>query len=180
MARSFRNNRVIPFRKSGHRKSSSLSSFVPVVIALSLATFSAAFYWDGGPAVLAVPTKPSAWMADTLQASFRPCGSGRRITCVVDGDTIWLEGTKIRIADINTPETSNPDCAAEKALGDKATLRLLQLLNQAPFDLASVDRDEDRYGRKLRIITRGGESLGDQLVREGLAEEWNGRRRNWC
>lgn len=99
---------------------------------------------------------------------------------MVDGDTIWLEGTKIRIADINTPETSSPDCAAEKTLGNKATQRLVQLLNQAPFDLASVDRDEDRYGRKLRIITRGGQSLGDQLVSEGLAEEWNGRRRNWC
>lgn len=180
MARSFRNNRVIPFRKSCRRKSGSSSGFVPVVLALSLATFSAAFFWDGGPAVLAVPTKPSSTMIDPLNANFSTCGLGRRITCVVDGDTIWLEGTKIRIADINTPETSNPDCPAEKALGNKATMRLVQLLNQAPFDLASVDRNEDRYGRKLRIITRGGQSLGDQLVHEGLAEEWNGRRRNWC
>ncbi len=31
-----------------------------------------------------------------------------RRTCVVDGDTIWLEGVKIRIADIDTPEISQP------------------------------------------------------------------------
>lgn len=99
---------------------------------------------------------------------------------MVDGDTIWLERIKIRIADINTPETFKPDCPAEKALGDQATVRLVQLLNQGPFDLRAVDRDEDRYGRKLRVITRGGQSLGAELVREGLAERWNGHRRNWC
>ena len=47
---------------------------------------------------------------------------------MVDGDTIWLQGTKIRIADIDTPETHQPRCASEKALGDKATQRLQQLL----------------------------------------------------
>lgn len=25
------------------------------------------------------------------------CGSGKRVTCVVDGDTIWLRGEKIRL-----------------------------------------------------------------------------------
>ena len=41
-------------------------------------------------------------------------------------------------------------------------------------------RDQDRYGRKLRIVTRGGESLGEMLVAEGLAREWTGRREPWC
>jgi hypothetical protein len=27
---------------------------------------------------------------------------------------------------------------------------------------------------------RGGESVGEVLVREGLAEEWQGYRRDWC
>lgn len=30
-------------------------------------------------------------------------------------------------------------------------------------------RDEDKYGRKLRIVMRDGESLGGALVDEGLA-----------
>lgn len=113
-------------------------------------------------------------------AAFTRCGSGRRVTCIVDGDTFWLDGEKVRVADINTPETSRPGCAFEKTLGDKATDRMMQLLNQGPFELAHIGRDEDRYGRKLRIVMRGGQSLGDTLIREGLAEPWTGRRKNWC
>ena len=36
------------------------------------------------------------------------------------------------------------------------------------------------YGRKLRVVMRDGKSVGQTLVTEGLAEEWTGRRRNWC
>ncbi|MFM6829081.1 MAG: thermonuclease family protein [Novosphingobium sp.] len=104
-----------------------------------------------------------------------------RRTCVVDGDTFWLEGDKIRIADIDTPEVSRPQCASEKALGDRATNRLISLLNEGPFELSSTgNRDVDQYGRKLRVVTRNGRSLGDQLVSEGLARTWTGRREPWC
>jgi endonuclease YncB( thermonuclease family) len=53
-------------------------------------------------------------------------------------------------------------------------------VNAGPFTLQSIDRDEDRYGRKLRILTRGGESLGELLVDEGLARYFEGGRRSWC
>lgn len=53
-------------------------------------------------------------------------------------------------------------------------------MNAGPFQLASVDSDEDRYGRKLRVLVRRGRSLGDQLVAEGLARNWDGRRHPWC
>ncbi|MGZ3259320.1 MAG: thermonuclease family protein [Croceibacterium sp.] len=43
-----------------------------------------------------------------------------------------------------------------------------------------IDRDRDRYGRLLRTVTRGGASVGEELVREGLAEQWKGYRGNWC
>ncbi len=111
---------------------------------------------------------------------FPICGSGARIDCVVDGDTIWLGGTKIRLADIDTPEVSSPQCSAERRLGERATLRLQALLNAGPFDLRAPGRDEDRYGRKLRTLHRGGQSLGDILVAEGLAHRWTGRRESWC
>jgi endonuclease YncB( thermonuclease family) len=112
--------------------------------------------------------------------SFPICGGGVRTTCVVDGDTFWLDGVKIRIADINTPETGSPQCAAEAALGRQATQRLAELLRAGPFSLGAIERDEDRYGRKLRVVLREGRSLGAQLVAEGLAERWTGQRRTWC
>ena len=113
---------------------------------------------------------------------FTICGSGARVNCVVDGDTFWFGGAKIRMADINTPEVSEPQCAREAALGRAATARLHALLNAGPFVLGPNPdgRDRDRYGRLLRTVSRGGESLGAVLVREGLAETWQGRRGSWC
>lgn len=113
-------------------------------------------------------------------ATFALCAPGPRVTCVVDGDTFWYRGEKVRIADINTPEVSEPDCAAEAKLGRRATELLTELLNLGPFRLEPAERDRDRYGRLLRTVTRGGQSLGDTLVAEGLAERWQGRRGDWC
>ncbi len=120
--------------------------------------------------------------ADTERARFPVCVGSGRITCIVDGDTIWYQGNKIRIADIDTPEVSRPACAREARLGDQATARMQALLDAGPFSLQpSADgRSADRYGRALRVVTRGGQSLGMTLVREGLAEEWGGPRIDWC
>jgi endonuclease YncB( thermonuclease family) len=116
-----------------------------------------------------------AGAGDREQARFALCRGPVRVTCVVDGDTIWYRHQKIRLADINAPEVSEPQCDAELDLGEKATDRLIVLLNPGPFSLVPLpDRDEDVYGRKLRTITRGGKSLGAVLVAEGLAERWVG------
>ena len=123
---------------------------------------------------------PVAGPEDTLSARFGICDGGNRNNCVVDGDTIWFAGDKIRVLDINTPEISNPQCDRELELGRAATQRLLQLLNDGPFSLESGPEETDHYGRKLRRITRGGQSLGDILVAEGLAETWQGHRSGWC
>ncbi|CUX68867.1 conserved exported hypothetical protein [Agrobacterium genomosp. 5 str. CFBP 6626] len=112
---------------------------------------------------------------------FEKCTGGRRIACVIDGDTLWIDGTKIRIADIDAPEISEPRCASELALGNRATERLIELVNQGPFEFrAWPGRDTDRYGRALRVLVRNGHSLGDILVSEGLARTWTGRRQPWC
>lgn len=115
-----------------------------------------------------------------LVAAFALCAEGPRTTCVVDGDTFWLQGEKVRIADINAPETHAAGCPAERALGEASTRRLIALLNAGPFTLAIEGRASDRYGRSLRVVSRRGQSLGAQLVREGLAEPWRGRRSDWC
>jgi micrococcal nuclease len=108
------------------------------------------------------------------------CGGGKRVSCVVDGDTFWLDGVKIRVADIDAPERSRPKCAAERALAERATVRFLDMLNAGGFELVGVRADEDRYGRKLRRVMRGPVSLGEVLVAEGLARRWDGARHGWC
>lgn len=112
---------------------------------------------------------------------FPICSSGARVDCIVDGDTFWIGGEKIRIADINTPEISEPACRRERALGEQARRRLHQLMNAGPVELRRTGgRNTDRYGRLLRTVHRDGRSLGDILVAEGLAHRWRGRRESWC
>ncbi len=117
-------------------------------------------------------------IARTAARKFPLCGTGKRMNCVVDGDTFWINGEKVRIADINAPEVSNPKCGAEKARGDKATRRLQSLLNEGRFEMRGSG--SDKYGRSLRTLHRDGRSLGGALVDEGLAHEWNGHKESWC
>lgn len=116
----------------------------------------------------------------TASGSFSICHTGGGYNCVVDGDTLWVAGEKVRVADIDAPETHPPRCAREADLGNRATRRLQSLVNAGPFTLATLNRDTDRYGRKLRVLVRRGQSLGDVLVSEGLARTWTGRREPWC
>lgn len=124
-----------------------------------------------------LPASPAA----AARPVFGLCHQGGGTNCVVDGDTIWLDGQKIRIADIDTPETHPARCPQEARLGKAATRRLQELLNQGPFDLRTPRRATDRYGRQLRVLERDGVSLGMILVREGLARPYKGgKRQPWC
>ena len=111
------------------------------------------------------------WPAVTTR--FRACKWGGGTNCVVDGDTLYFGGAKIRVADIDAPETHDYGCPEELALGERAAVRLEQLVNSGPVTLAPIDRDEDRYGRKLRVVMVCG-------VSEGLARPYGGGRRPWC
>jgi len=101
--------------------------------------------------------------------------------CIIDGDTFRLDGEKVRIADIDAPETHPPRCAREARLGEAATRALQAELNAGRFRIEPIaGRERDRYGRRLRLVTRDGASLGGNLVDQGLAR-WYGRgRRPWC
>ena len=147
---------------------------VPVVEPLTLSA-----PLSGQP--LEPPTSDPSHALGHFSEVFELCVGSNRYTCVVDGDTLWIQDVKVRVADIDTPEVFQPQCDFEKQLGDQATNRFIELLNAGPFELHQVgDRDEDRNGRKLRVVVRDGRSLGDQLVSEGLARTWTGRREPWC
>jgi micrococcal nuclease len=115
-----------------------------------------------------------------LAALLTICPNGARDNCVHDGDSFWLQGDRIRIADIDTPELNGP-CQAERELAIRSRNRLLVLLNEGTFELRPFPgRDRDRYDRLLRIVVRDGRSVGDMLVSENLARTWSGRREPWC
>lgn len=201
-----------PRRRPARARALSGRGFAALLVGLPLAAFTAVWLMplSGGPdeataTGLAAPERTARTAADldaeqpqiaglaaggagessagdSENARFGLCSGPVRVTCVVDGDTIWYRGTKIRIADLDTPEVSRPACANEAAMGRRATLRLQALLNAGPFTLEPNPFGDsvDRYGRSLMLVTRGGESLGAVLVREGLAEQWGGPRKAWC
>ncbi len=169
-------------RKIRHRKKpDSFSLNGATIFNLAALAFLSVFAWPRSGSTEARSLALARFnAADSESAQFGFCDAGGGYNCVVDGDTIHYRGTKIRIADIDTPETHPSRCAEEARLGQAATQRMHALLNSGPFSLQAIDRDEDTYGRKLRTVTRGGKSIGDQLVEEGLARYYAGGRRPWC
>lgn len=133
-----------------------------------------------GPVADLVELPRPTIVTDTLTTRFDLCAGAVHANCVVDGDTFWFRGEKIRVADIDAPEISKPACPAERRAGEMSRDRLLAMLNDGRFSLASGWRDEDRFGRKLRVVSRSGKSLGERLVEEGLARRWNGPDFGWC
>jgi micrococcal nuclease len=163
-----------PKKKSRQRKSARLIMLLCILLLGTIA-------WS----VVSLPPPVAKFFQKQIAANwpgvrFGLCFTGPGIDCVVDGDTFWMDGEKIRVADIDAPETHPPRCASEADIGNRATGRLRELLNDGPVVLDTIDRDRDVYGRKLRIVTRNGASLGEQLVREGLARTWTGSRQPWC
>lgn len=105
------------------------------------------------------------------------CGYAKRTNCIVDGDTFWLDGTKYRIANIDTPELKGK-CGAEQSTAKRARQRLAEMINGRPVRVSVTGTDP--YGRKLVIISDANGDIGDRLVGEGLAEVWGGDFIDWC
>lgn len=118
--------------------------------------------------------------ATVTKASFGFCHAGGGRNCVVDGDTFYLAGEKVRIAGIDAPETHPSRCDREAKLGASATRRLHALLNSGAVTMSTIDRDRDSYGRLLRNVAVDGADVGDALVSAGVARPYARGRRGWC
>jgi micrococcal nuclease len=115
-----------------------------------------------------------------VRADFTYCYAGGGTNCVVDGDTFYLNGEKVRIAGIDAPETHPSRCADEARLGNAATERLHALLNSGAVTMTSIDRNRDVYGRLLRNLAVDGEDVGEAMISAGVAREYGSGRRSWC
>ncbi len=128
---------------------------------------------------LSRPPPPSVG-PERVAERFTRCGSGSGFACVVDGDSFRLNKRRIRIRGIDAPEREGA-CPAETALAERSAAQLAELLNAGPFTMTTVGGDErDQYGRELRVVTRGGRSIGDAMVEAGLAHDYQGHKTSWC
>ncbi|MEX3008380.1 thermonuclease family protein [Hoeflea sp. TYP-13] len=103
---------------------------------------------------------------------------------VIDGDTVEIDGERIRIANIDTPELRGAKCEAEYRLAKIAARRVEELLELHRIRIRRGDpkdgRLKDRYGRTLAIIYVDGVDLGEILIEEDLAQRWYSDRVPWC
>jgi endonuclease YncB( thermonuclease family) len=92
---------------------------------------------------------------------------------IIDGDTLEIHGTRIRLWGIDAPE-SNQLCRGDDSIqyrcGAKAANDLDSFLNKRPIDCGSVSLDQ--YRRTVAVCSIDGVDLAEWLVRNGLALDW--------
>jgi len=117
--------------------------------------------------------------ATALTADFPICKGSHRVTCIVDGDTLWFQQVKYRLEGIDTPEMApRHKCMQEGLQARLARDRLQEIMSSNDFTI--VTHGKDRYGRTLGRFHIGDTTAGQMLVDEGLARRWRGRRESWC
>ena len=86
------------------------------------------------------------------------------VAYIVDGDTLDVGSTRIRLALVNTPEVGQPGYTEAKQF----TAQLCHVGSQA-----LVDEDDEQtggsYGRTVAVVYCGGANLNAELLRSGLA-----------
>ncbi len=92
---------------------------------------------------------------------------------VIDGDTIEIHGTRIRLWGIDAPESTQL-CRGEDSLqyrcGAKAANNLDVFIARRPVSCTPISLDQ--YGRTVATCTVGDTDLGQWLVSNGLALDW--------
>ena len=102
------------------------------------------------------------------------CEALPHLTCVWSGDSFYLRGKIVRLADAVAPERYTSACPKASQLSWRSALRLRDLLNAGTFEI------EDADGTQSAVISRDGQSLGTQMISEGLAQARTPEAPNWC
>ncbi|MEH2482043.1 endonuclease YncB(thermonuclease family) [Nitrobacteraceae bacterium AZCC 2146] len=92
---------------------------------------------------------------------------------VIDGDTIEIHGTRVRLFGIDAPEsdqTCHDDDGKLYRCGQKAANELSAFIGAKT--VSCIPQNTDRYGRTVAICSASSVDLADWLVRGGLALDW--------
>jgi endonuclease YncB( thermonuclease family) len=132
-----------------------------VVIGISAATFAK---YDPAAAAAA--------------ARWGQCYNGDRTHCVLDGDSIYFEGSKVQIAGIAAPRIQGGACDAERSRGIDAATRLAALLNSGTVSVGAPF--QDAYGRAVSKVQVGGQDVGQAMIAAEVARQYEGDKYDWC
>lgn len=99
---------------------------------------------------------------------------------VIDGDTIALGLERIRVENIDTPETGpRAGCQIEREFAARATQHA-QLAFERSDSVDILRTGTDRYGRTLARVRLDGRDFGQMMVVTGMAVQWAGHQHEWC
>lgn len=136
-----------------------------------------------GACVVALVAVLQLFSAESSRAELAPAFSDGSEYVAIDGDTFARrgDGTRIRVANIDTPETgARTRCAAEQARGELAKFRAGEMLRTAAEVQVEPVGRTDMYGRTVAYVSIDGRDFGLTMIRENLARPWRGRREPWC
>ena len=108
---------------------------------------------------------------------FGQCYNTNGGNCVVDGETIYVDGEKMKIAGIQAPRIDDARCDAERSRGIDTAVRLAALLNRGPVTAGRPFRD--RAGDLVRHVEVDGQDLGEAMVAAGMVRGEN-ESSDWC
>ena len=109
---------------------------------------------------------------DLLRANAEP-GALRGVASVIDGDTLDIHDTRIRLFGIDAPErrqTCLDEAGALWRCGQAAALALAEQIGRTAVTCAT--RDIDRYGRIVAVCHADGTDLNGWMVSQGHARAW--------
>jgi len=86
------------------------------------------------------------------------------VTKVVDGDTLDINGIRIRLALVDTPEIGQPGYDRAKHFVESMCLG-----KKGELDVDSGQRRGDRYGREVGVVYCDGINVNDKLMANKLA-----------
>jgi endonuclease YncB( thermonuclease family) len=92
---------------------------------------------------------------------------------VIDGDTLEIHGTRIRLWGVDAPEGSQlcrGDDSLQYRCGAKAASELDAFIAGRPLTCIPISLDQ--YQRTVATCSLGDVNLGEWLVRNGLAIDW--------
>src|SRR6267142_5483013 len=92
---------------------------------------------------------------------------------VIDGDTLEIHGTRIRLWGVDAPESSQlcrGDDSSQYRCGAEAANDLDAFIARRPVNCVPLSLVP--YGRTVATCSVGGADLGEWLVRNGLALDW--------
>jgi micrococcal nuclease len=104
---------------------------------------------------------------ETSQSTTSNTRQKTKVTKVIDGDTIEIEGGfKVRYIGIDTPEISGK----VEYFGKEAASKNRELVENKEIELEKDVSETDKYGRLLRYVFVNGEMINERLVRDGFAK----------